>query len=354
MPPERCISMEQNRRNTGFLRAAGLAAAAAAGVLLFRAQIMLLARLLLGAGTVAFLLDPLCTALCGRMPRPKAALIAMLTGAATVVLALYLLFPPLAKQFSDLLSSLPAIISRVNELIGELNALLISRGFSQISLSGLDWQKLSDTLSGIWAGTARAFGSLAGGISSAAMSCILAYYFLADKPGMLLRAEMLFPASSRRSLARMGAAVRDELRSYIRGQALVCLCVGALSAAAFALIGVQGSLALGLLVGIANCIPYFGPFIGGVPAVICALTEGLFPAALALGAIVLVQQIDNILLTPRITGGATGLSAPVVMLSVVVGGSACGWVGMLLAIPAVCAIRSVCRVYIAEKRIRDG
>ena len=97
----------------------------------------------------------------------------------------------------------------------------------------------------------------------------------------------------------MACAVRDELRSYLRGLMLVCLCVGALSGIAFALIGVQGAPALGLLVGLANCIPYFGPFIGGVPAVICALTGGLMQAGLALGAIVLVQQIDNMLITGR-------------------------------------------------------
>lgn len=336
------------------LQILSLTAVLIAAALLMHRQILLLLRLILGAGAVAFVLDPLAEALSARMPRPRAALAALLGAALLLAAGLLLLLPPLARQFSDLLASLPSIIQRLNELITSLNSALSARGFSRLSLSGLNLQKLSESLSGLWAGTARVFGSLAGGVSTAFFSCILAYYFLADKPAMLLRIEMLVPCRSRRTIARMASAVRDELRSYLRGQSLVCLCVGALSALAFALIGVRGALALGLLVGLANCIPYFGPYIGGVPAVICALTGGLMPAALALGAILLIQQIDNLLITPRITGGATGLTPPAVMLSVLLGGSAFGWAGMLLAIPAVCILRTVWRVTLAERRIPDA
>jgi len=348
-PPGYGISMDRNGRMSDRLRIWFFIVPAAAAAFLFRKELLLIARLALGACTAAFVLDPLVNAFSKRIPRPRAALLAMLIGAGGLLGAIFLLFPPLAKQFSDLIASLPAIIERLNGLIGRLNAFLTERGLSRISLSGLDWRKLSDSLSSLWTGTARVFGSVAGGVSSTVMSGILAYYFLAEKEAVLLHLEMLFPCRWRRSLGRMACAVRDELRSYLRGLGLVCLCVGALSAIAFALIGVQGALALGLLVGIANCIPYFGPFIGGIPAVICALTGGLGQAALALGAIVLVQQIDNMLITPRITGGATGLPPPAVMLSVLVGGSAFGWAGMLLAIPAVCTLRSILRICISER-----
>jgi len=85
--------------------------------------------------------------------------------------------------------------------------------------------------------------------------------------------------------------------------------------------------------------------------VICALTGGLRPALLTACAILRVQQLDNMLLTPRITGGATGLTPPAVMLSVLLGGSAFGWVGMLLAIPFVCVARCVWRIVLAERCI---
>jgi len=345
--------MKKESATASVLKILALVLITGALAVVFRKEIGMLLRLFLGAGFVSFVLDPLVTALSGRMPRPRAALTGMLCAAAVIAAALWLLLPTLARQFSDLVGSLPEIIGRLNGLIGEWNAFLTERGLSRISLNGLEWQKLSDSLSGLWSGTAKVFGSLAGGISNTVVSCILAYYFLSDKPAALLQAEMLVPCRWRRTLARMGSAVRDELRSYLRGQALVCLCVGAVSALLFGLIGVQGALALGLLVGIANCIPYFGPFIGGIPAVICALTGGILPAALTIGSVLLVQQIDNLLITPRITGGATGLTPPAVMISVLTGGSAFGWAGMLLAIPVVCTARCIWRVILTERCIPE-
>ncbi|MDO4739475.1 MAG: AI-2E family transporter [Eubacteriales bacterium] len=346
--------MQAKERPFSALRPIALALLLLAAVVLFRKEAALLLRLFLGAATVAFLLDPLTTALARRMPRPRAALCALLIALMLCAAALCLLFPPLARQFSELIASFPAIIEGLNGLIDRVNSLLARHGFSRLSLSGADWQRLSESLSGVWSGTAKVFGSLAGGLSGAVLSCFLALYFLSDKPAMLLQMEMLVPFRWRHTLARMAGAVRDELRSYLRGQALVCLCVGALSTLLLFFIGVRGALALGLLIGIANCIPYFGPFIGELPAVLCSLTGGLLPAGLTLGAILLVQQIDNMLLTPRITGGATGLKPPVVMVSVLVGGSACGWVGMLLAVPVVCILRCVWRVTLTERAIPEN
>jgi len=308
--------------------------------------LLLLLRLFLGAGTVSFLLDPLVTRLSAHMPRRRAAICAMLIAAACAALSLFLLFPPLARQFSDLVTAFPAIVEKLNSLVDALTSFLTERGFSRLNFSGFDWQKLSAPLSGLWSGTAKVFGSLAGGVSTFFLSCILAFYFLSEKPSALLQAEMLVPCRWRKPLARMAAAVRDELRSYLRGQALVCLCVGALSALLFALVGVQGSLALGLLVGLANCIPYFGPFIGGIPAVIMALSASWQKAIFTVAALFLVQQIDGLVLSPRIMGSITGFSPAVVLLAIFLGQQSFGIWGMLLAMPLMMSFRTVYRVFV--------
>ena len=332
-------------------RASRLILGAAAALLLirFRREAALALRLLLGAGAVAFLLDPLATRLQARMPRARAAACAFAAGVALLAAIVFLLVPPIASQFGELVAAMPEIVARVNALIGRLNAFLEAHGARRLSLASLDWPSLSAHLGGLWAGTARLFGSVAGAVGQGGVSLAIGYSFLADKEATLLRAEMLLPLRWRRTGARVAAAVRSELRGYIRGQALVALCVGALSALGLALAGVPGFLALGVIVGICNCIPYFGPIIGGVPAVVCALPGGIWRAVLAAAVLAAVQQIDGLLLTPRITGGATGLSMPAVMLSVLLGGSAFGTAGMLLAVPVVCVLRSAVRVAVAER-----
>ena len=341
--------MEERAAFPRWARSLALGAAAAALLWRFRREAALAARLLLGAATVAFLLDPIATRLEARMSRPRAAACAFLAGIGLMAGALLLLVPPVAAQFGELVSAMPETVAQLNVLIGRLNAFLEAHGARRLSLSALDWPSLSAHLGGLWAGTARLFGSVAGAVTEGALSLALGYSLLADKPGALLRAEMLLPQRWRLSGARAAAAAVGELRGYIRGQALVALCVGALSALGLALARVPGFLALGLIVGICNCIPYFGPLIGGVPAVLCALPGGLWRAVLTAAVLATVQQIDGMLLTPRITGGATGLSAPTVMLSVLLGGSAFGTAGMLLAVPAVCVLRSVGRALVGAR-----
>ena len=125
--------------------------------------------------------------------------------------------------------------------------------------------------------------------------------------------------------------------------------MGALAAVGLALIGLRSALVLGVIVGVLNMIPYFGPVLGGIPAVLMALTQGglrqaLFTAALLFG----VQQVDNLLISPRIMGSVTGLHPAVVLLAITLGGSLSGLGGMLLAIPCVLVARSLLRTQAAS------
>ncbi len=336
--------MEQRFDIGKFVRTLAVWAAIGAAAIFFGTEILLVAKLTLGALAISFLLDPACTFLARRIKRSRAALVSLLGGLLAFIALAMLLLPALTGQFAELVASLPVAVEHANRLISQTNSFLAERGFGQIALENIRWESLSSVLAGLLSGTGRMFGSLAGGLSSAVMACFLAYYFLAEKSALLLKTEMLVPAKSRKTLARIFLSIRDELRAYLRSQLLVAACVAALGAIAFSLIGLQGAPALGLLMGAANCIPYFGPFLGGAPAVICALTNGLPSALLTLLSILAVQQIDNLFITPRITGGATGLTPPVVMLSVLAGGSAFGWIGMLLAIPTVLCVRCAARI----------
>lgn len=331
------------------LRAILLALAAIGICAVFFREALLALRLLLGATIAAFLIDPLATKLEKRVRRSRAVALAFLIALGCVALSLLILFPPLVGQFRELGALVPEIASRINAQIGRLNAFLEKRGLNGFTLSGVDWQGLLGNVGVVWSGTARIFGSVANAFTQLALSVLLSYYFLADKKNTVLRLEMLVPVRWRLSAAKMGAAVKDEMLSYARGQALVSLCVASLTALLLAIIGVRGWLALGVIVGVTNLIPYFGPVIGGVPTVLCALTGGLLQAGLSAAALFAVQQIDGMLLTPRITGGTTGLAPPGVMMSVLLGGSAFGAAGMLLAVPAVVTVRAIVRVWIAER-----
>ena len=100
------------------------------------------------------------------------------------------------------------------------------------------------------------------------------------------------------------------------------------------MVGVRSALVLGVIVGMLNMIPYFGPVIGAIPAILIALGSGWHTAVYAVLVLWLVQQIDSNFLYPHIVGTSTGLHPLFVLLSISILGYFFGLTGMLLAVPS--------------------
>jgi len=317
-----------------------------AAVLLFCGAIVLdILRILFGASLLAFLLLPLAKFYERKLRRPSAALLALLSAAALILLAAWLLLPALARQFSSLADTLPAALDRLQTLLQQAADWLSAR-FPSLSLPR-PGAFLQDTdLSGLALRTVNYAGSLAGSIYQFSLMLILSCYFMADRDRLLLRLELFIPLRLRRMAVRMGNGILREFRLYIRGQALIALCVGMLSAVALMFIGVSGALLLGLIVGVFNLIPYLGPLLGSIPAVLIALSSSWQQAIFTAAALFLVQQVDSLVLSPRIMGSVTGFSPPVVLLALYVGSRANGVWGMLFAMPLMMSLRTVYRVFV--------
>jgi len=129
--------------------------------------------------------------------------------------------------------------------------------------------------------------------------------------------------------------VDNVVSKFIRGQLLDGLIVGILSSLGLWLIGLDFPVLIGMTAGIANIIPYFGPIIGSVPAVIVGLLSGSpIKALFAVLVLLLVQQLDGAIIAPKVVGESVGLHPVFVILSIVIGGAYFGLLGMLLAVPA--------------------
>ena len=118
-----------------------------------------------------------------------------------------------------------------------------------------------------------------------------------------------------------------------RGQLILGLIVGTLSAIAYLVLGVPYAVFLGVLAGILELVPIVGPIIAGAAAALVALTQP-FPLVLwVILAAIAIQQIENNLLVPRISGEAVGLHPVAALLAIVVGADVGGVVGALFAVP---------------------
>lgn len=129
--------------------------------------------------------------------------------------------------------------------------------------------------------------------------------------------------------------IDQVLTAFLKGALIDGLIVAFLSSAALSLLRVDFAVILGIFGGILNIIPYFGPFIGMIPAFLAALFSGGLPLALAAAAaLFFVQQLDSNFIYPHVVGSSTGLHPLFILLSVSIFGYFFGLAGMLLAVPA--------------------
>lgn len=301
--------------------------------------------LFFGGAIIAFFLSPIARLFEKKFSLQKSAVLSLILTIFALAILLALAFPFLFRQFALLAHRLPEIISSVKE---SLNGLLSKIGVHSLGFtaSSGDSSALRGDFSSIARNAMDYAGNIADKIYRFALMCVLGCFLLGDRKRILLRAELLLPCAQRRTFIRHANMLLSELKMYIRGQATIALCVGGIAALTLMLIRVPGGIVLGAVVGILNVIPYFGPILGGIPAVLMALGEGWQKALLTVVGLMLVQQIDGMVISPRIMGNATGFSPASVLIALYVASKLCGIVGLLFAMPMLMAIRTLYRVFV--------
>ncbi len=124
---------------------------------------------------------------------------------------------------------------------------------------------------------------------------------------------------------------------------MTALIVSTMEVIGLFIIKVKYPIILGIVGGIANIIPYFGPIIGAVPAVAVALIQSPVKALWTIIVFTIVQQIDNAFISPKIIEGRLGLHPVTTILAVLAGGEFLGITGMLVAVPIVAILKVIAK-----------
>lgn len=168
---------------------------------------------------------------------------------------------------------------------------------------------------------------------------IFVYYFLADKDFFKRKVSFFIPLKFREKAFELTSHINRVVRGYFFSQILLSLLVVGLTFVALILINVRFPLVLAIVNGIANFIPYFGPIIGYVPALLLALTEGSDKAVMVTIAFFIIQQIEANIVSPKIVSDCTGMHPVEVMIVLLVGGYFFGALGMILSVPFAATIK---------------
>lgn len=184
------------------------------------------------------------------------------------------------------------------------------------------------------------------------MALFIAFYMVYDKEGFSQQLYKIVYALSNEEKAvkflHNTNRIHHIFQSFIVGKAIDSLIIGILAMIGLTLIQAPFPLILSLIIGVTNMIPYFGPFIGAIPAILITLLIDP-PLAIIVGIFILVlQQFDGNFLGPKILGDSLDLSPLWIIMAVVVGGATMGPLGMFIGVPIFATIKTFCGEYITR------
>lgn len=178
------------------------------------------------------------------------------------------------------------------------------------------------------------------------LGMIIAYYLIVDERVFKNMILMLVPKRYRNDVKVVGRNISGIISSFVRGQLLTAVIIGVLITIGLFVLEIDYALPLGLIAGISNVIPYFGPIIGAIPAVMVALLVSPVKVMWVMALMFFIQQIDNIVISPKVIEGRLGLHPVTTILSVLLGGEFFGIAGMLFGVLVVAILKVICNRFI--------
>ncbi|MEX2547042.1 MAG: AI-2E family transporter [Chloroflexota bacterium] len=292
------------------------------------------------------------------IPRGLAVLIVYLIVVVVVIQGLRLLLGPLVSQLIDYLRDLPTLIASLQSTLDSLAATYRDldlpesvRAFIDSALAdlgkgagGIDFGSLLPIASTIAGTAASFFGFL--------IIPIWAFYILRDRVRLTDQLAASLPPAWRDEVWGVLTIIERVFGRWIRAQVLLGLIVGAATYGGLVLLGwfvdprfLQFAVFLAVIAGILELLPIIGPIIAMIPTLLVALTtsDPLLGVIAVLILYLIVQQLENAVLVPKIQGDAVQLHPSVVIFALIVGGSIAGLLGAILAIPITAVARDVYR-----------
>lgn len=343
-------SMSPQRRNRLLLWAAMFLLV---GGVIWAARAVLLPYIL--GLVLAYIVLPFVNWLDGHMParldtwgmaRPLAIILTYLLLLIVVAGIVAFFVPVIVEQVQVLIDNWPGLVSRVQDYG--------TRGWGWYTEHiPADWRTtietnlknlIDDALKGLQDGLVATVTTV-----SSTMSFFLGlvvipfwlFYILQDEKQVKEGVLGIFPQQLRDDVRCLARLIDDVLSAYIRGQLLLVLFIGGMATIAMLIIGVPFALVLGLVAGIFEVLPYVGPILGAIPAVLVALLADPVSAIWVAVSFFLIQQVENLVLVPRISGESVKLHPALVMVALVIGNELAGLLGMLVAVPVTAVIRDV-------------
>ncbi|MGB4869422.1 MAG: AI-2E family transporter [Candidatus Promineifilaceae bacterium] len=319
-------------------------------------------RLMTIAAILAYLINPIVVFINDRTHFSRALAIAIiyLTLVVLIVGGSILLGVSVYDQVGGFINQVPSLVADFVDLLRELSQRTepIRLGSFSFAPASVEWDAVVNQLMGYVEPTVSRSGSILTSFATTTINVvgqlffifIISIYLTAEIPNLGgYVARLTQRPGYQRDAERLMAYSSLIWSSYLRGQVILGLIIGFVTGISLAILGVQYSLALGVMAGLLEFVPNVGPIVTAVVAIIVALFQpenywGLTSVQLALvtlGVMIIIQQLENNLLVPRIVGNALNLHPLMVLLGVLMGASLAGILGAVLAAPLLASIKLI-------------
>lgn len=266
-----------------------------------------------------------------------------------IVLILALIVPEFISQLNELIKKVPDFLGAINNFITDV--------FKNFSSTDFDLTKMKDNLiSGInnyvnslnLVGVVDSVGSSIKVLTNIFLGLLIGFYLSLDFKKVNEYLSLFIPNKYHGELKEIKKSLNGMLRKYVNGTLLSCFFVMILSLIGFMLSGISSPLLFAIFCAVTNIIPYFGPFIGGIPVIVVGFAINPMTGIICLITVLLVQFLEGNIIHPLIVGKAVSLHPITIMLSLLIFEYFFGILGMILAAPIVATLKIMC-LYLDQK-----
>ena len=305
---------------------------------------------------IAYFLNPLAERIqrCG-VPRWAAASLILLAFCLAMIMGVLLLLPMLEEQIVRFAQSLPEVgrtlIRRAQPILEHLSERLSPENMDQLHAAFNDYvadiaRRVGVFISKLLSGSLVVINLLA----LVFITPIVAFYLLRDWPTLVEKVDHWLPREHAKVIREQLREIDLMLAGFLRGQALVCLSLGAFYAVSLTAVGLNVGLVVGFTAGMISFIPYLGSisgFVIGVGLAIAQSPDWSLPILVA-SVFLVGQLLESYVLSPKLVGEKIGLHPVWVIFALLSGGTLFGFLGLLIALPVAAVIGVLTRFFLGR------
>lgn len=281
------------------------------------------------------------------MKRKLALTVVVLALAAIVGLGGWAMAPQISEQSSQLAKEVPAAVERLQATVQQHPIL------KRIAAELPPPEQIVKQMGNLVPDAGLFFGGLLGAIGNMVIIIFVGIYFAASPQSYTNGMIRLVPQSKRGRAREVQGELGHTLASWLLGKAASMLIVGVVTSIGLSMLGVPLALILGIIAGLLDFIPYLGPVMAGVPAVLLALSLGPDMALYTVLLFVAIQGIEGYLLQPLIEAKAVDLPPALVIVMQLIFGTLFGFAGVALATPLAAALSVLVKMLYVEDVLGD-